>query len=189
MEKMILADTPVASSRDADTLDFDALVFAHGRFVLNVAYSVLRNPQDAEDIVQETFFRAFRAGGLGKIEHMRAWLGRIAWRLALNCARNRPQNQRNIQSGDLLRTLPAAEMAAEEIVIRKERAALLERVLLSLPRDLRETFVLLTVEGMTSQSAAEILGIPDGSVRDRLSRARKVIKEKLTALAEANNER
>jgi RNA polymerase sigma-70 factor, ECF subfamily len=189
MERMILADTPVASSCDADILNFDALVLAHGRFVLNIAYSVVRNPQDAEDIAQETFFRAFRAGDLSKIEHMRAWLGRIAWRLALNCARNRSEDRRNIRSEDLLRTLPAAETAAEEILIRKERAALLERVLLSLPRDLRETFALLTVEGMTSQSAAEILGIPDGSVRDRLSRARKVIKEKLTALAEANNER
>ena len=70
MERMILADTPVASSCDADTLDFDALVFAHGRFVLNIAYSVLRNPQDAEDIAQETFFRAFRAG---RLEQNRAY--------------------------------------------------------------------------------------------------------------------
>ena len=183
-----MADTPVASSCDADTLDFDALVFTHGRFVLNIAYSVLRNPQDAEDIAQETFFRAFRAGNLGKIEHMRAWLGRIAWRLALNHARNRSGDRRNILSEDLLRTLPAAETAAEEMLIRKERALLLERALRSLPRNLRETFVLLTVEGMTSQSAAEILGIPDSSVRDRLSRARKVLKAKLAALAEVNNE-
>ena len=189
MEKMILADTPVASSCDADTLDFDALVVTHGRFVLDIAYSVLRNPQDAEDIAQETFFRAFRTGDLSKIEHMRAWLGRIAWRLALNHARNRSRDRRKILSEDLLRTLPAAETAAEEMLIRKERAILLERVLLSLPRDLRETFVLLTVEGMTSQNAAEILGIADSSVRDRLSRARKALKEKLTALAEASNER
>ena len=182
-----MADTPVASSCDAATVDFDALVCAHGRFILNIAYSVLRNPQDAEDIAQETFFRAFRAGDLSKIEHMRAWLGRIAWRLALNHSRNRSGDRRKILSEDLLRTLPAAETAAEEMLIRKERAILLERALLSLPRELRETFILLTVEGMTSQSAAEILGIPDSSVRDRLSRARKLIKVKLAALAEVNH--
>jgi RNA polymerase sigma-70 factor (ECF subfamily) len=188
MGTIILANMPVASSCDDHTLDFDALVFAHGRFVLNIAYSVLRNPQDAEDIAQETFFRAFRAGDLGKIEHMRGWLGRIAWRLALNHSRNRSEDRRKIRSEDLLRTLPAAETAVDEMLVRKERAILLERVLLSLPRDLRETFVLLTVEGMTSQNAAEILGIADSSVRDRLSRARKIMKEKLTALAEVNNE-
>jgi len=188
MEKMILAAMPIASSCEADNLDFDTLVFAHGRFVLNIAYSVLRNPEDAEDIAQETFFKAFRAGDLGKIRHMRAWLGRIAWRLALNRSRNRSGDQRTIRSEDLFRNLPAWETSAEELLFRKERAILLERVLLSLPRDLRETFVLLTVEEMTSQSAAEILGIPESSVRNRLFRARKVMKEKLTALAEGHNE-
>jgi RNA polymerase sigma-70 factor (ECF subfamily) len=64
----------------------------------------------------------------------------------------------------------------------------LERVLLSIPRDLRETFVLLTVEEMTSRSAAEILGIPESTVRNRLLRARALIKEKLAALMEESNE-
>jgi DNA-directed RNA polymerase specialized sigma24 family protein len=81
MEKMILAEMPLASSCDTETLDFDTLVYTHGRFVLNIAYSVLRNSEDAEDLVQETFFRAFRSGDLGKVTHIRAWLGRIAWKL------------------------------------------------------------------------------------------------------------
>jgi RNA polymerase sigma-70 factor, ECF subfamily len=188
MERMMLAETTVASSCDADILDFDVLVNAYGRFIFNIAYSVLRNPEDAEDIAQETFFRAFRSGNAAKVERMRPWLGRIAWRLALNRSRNRSRDLRNIRAEDVLQTLPGREINAEQMLIRKERAILLERVLSSLPRDLRETFALLTVEGMTSQNAAEILGIAESSVRDRHSRARKVIKEKLAALAEGNNE-
>ena len=88
------------------------------------------------------------------------------------------------KSDDLLRTLPSRERGAEEALIRKERALLLERVLLSLPHDLRETFVLLTVEEITSRSAADILGIPESSVRNRLFRARNMVKEKLAALME-----
>jgi len=65
MKKMILAEMPVASWCDADILDFDALVHAHARFVLNVAYAVLRNSEDAEDAAQGTFFNAFRSGDLG----------------------------------------------------------------------------------------------------------------------------
>jgi len=183
-----LAEMPIASSCDTGTLDFEKLVFAHGRFVLNVAYSVVRNSQDAEDIVQETFFKTFRVGNLEKVEHMRAWLGRIAWRLALNRVRSHSGNQKKIQSDDLLRTMPSRESDAEELLIQRERAILLERVLLSIPGDLRETFVLLTVEEMTSRSAAEILGIPESSVRDRLLRARTLIKEKLAALVEEINE-
>jgi RNA polymerase sigma-70 factor, ECF subfamily len=189
MEKMILAETPIASSCDTETLDFDTLVSTHGRFVLNIAYSVLRNSEDAEDVVQETFFRAFRSGGLDKIKHMRAWLGRIAWRLALNRRRRRSGSQLRVESDDILRTLPSHETGAEELLIRQERANLLEHILLSLPRDLRETFLLLAVEGITSRDAAEIIGIPDSSVRDRLYRSRKLMKEKLAALVEKSHER
>jgi RNA polymerase sigma-70 factor, ECF subfamily len=189
MEKMSLAEMPTVSPFDADTLDFETLVYEHGRFVVSIAYAVVRNSEDAEDIAQETFFRAFRAGNLGKIEHMRAWLGRIAWRLALNRSRSRSRDQKKFQSDELLRTLPSQGTGAEELLIRKERMALLESILLSLPRDLRETFILLTVQGITSRNAAAILDIPESSVRNRLLRARRLIKEKLAALMEESNER
>jgi RNA polymerase sigma-70 factor, ECF subfamily len=188
MEKMILAEMPVESSCDDNVLDFDTLVHTYGRYVMSVAYAVIRNPEDAEDVVQETFFRAFRSDNLSNIEHMKAWLGRIAWRLALNRSRNRSRDPKKIQSDELLRTFPAQETGAEELLIRKERMALLDRVLLTLPRDLRETFILLTVDEMTSRSAAEILCIPESSVRNRLFRARGLIKEKLAALMEERNE-
>jgi RNA polymerase sigma-70 factor, ECF subfamily len=184
MERTILAEISVANSCNAGALDFDALVHEHGKFVFSVAYSVLRHSEEAEDIAQETFFKAFRAGNLSKIGNLRAWLGCITWRLALNRARNRSGNQTKIQSDDLLRTLPSLEKRADEVLIRKERTVWLERVLLSLPRDLQETFILMTVEEMTSRSAAEILGIPESSVRNRLFRARNMVKEKLAALME-----
>jgi RNA polymerase sigma-70 factor, ECF subfamily len=184
MERTILAEMPTVAARDVEAFDFNTLVHEQGRFVLNVAYVVLRNLEEAEDVAQETFFKAFRAGNLYKIENMQAWLGRIAWRLAINRFRSRSRNHEKIQSEDLLHTLPSREKSAEEALIRKERTVLLERVLLSLPRDLRETFILLTTEGMTSRSAAEILGIPESSVRNRLFRARCMVKEKLAILME-----
>ena len=188
MEKMVLVEMPIKSSCDNDTLDFDALIYTYGHFVMNVAYAVVRNSEDAEDVAQETFFRAFRTGNLGNIENMKAWLGRVAWRLALNRYRNRSRDQQKIQSDELLRTFPARETGADELLVRKEMVTLLDRILLSLPRDLRETFVLLTVEEMTSRSAAHILDIPESSVRNRLFRARGLIKEKLAALMEESNE-
>ena len=184
-----MADIPVESSCGADTIDLDTLVNTYGKFVISVAYSVVRNSEDAEDVAQETFFRAFRVGNLDKIEHMKAWLGRIAWRLALNKSRRRSREQQKIQSDMFLQTLPARETGTEELLIRKERIALLDCILMSLPRDLRETFVLLTIEEMTSRNAAAILGIPESSVRNRLFRARGLIKEKIAALMEESNEK
>ncbi|MDR0843462.1 MAG: sigma-70 family RNA polymerase sigma factor, partial [Acidobacteriota bacterium] len=74
------------------------------------------------------------------------------------------------------------DVGAEELLMRRERASLLDGALQSLPRELRETFILLAAEEMTSRDAAEILGIPESSVRNRLFRARKQIKEKLAVL-------
>ena len=187
MEKMILAEM-LASSHEPGSVDFNALVYAHARFLINIAYGILRNPEDAEDVAQEAFLKAFRAGGLEKVENMRAWLGRITWRLALNRLRQKSGTQKKISSEDLLRTLPSREKGAEEVLIRKEREMLLERLLRSLPQDLWDTYLLLTIEGMTSRSAAAILGISESSVRDRVSRARNMMKEKLAALMEGSNE-
>ncbi len=180
-----MAEMPVARST---TLDFDSLVHTHSRYILNIAYAVLRNSEDAEDVAQETFFRAFRSGELGKVERIHAWLGRIAWRLAVNRWHQRSAIQQRFQPVDLLRALPAPGVRADELLIRKERGVLLENLLGSLPRNLREAFVLLTVEEMTSRNAAEILGIPESSVRDRLSRARRMLKEKLRSLMESCDE-
>ncbi len=179
MENVILAETPV---REVSAVDFDALVYAHARFVLNVAYSVLRNAEDAEDVAQETFFRAFRSGEVEKVERMRAWLARIAWRLALNRRHQRSGRRQDDVFGDVIPTLPSPVRGAEEILLMKERETLLAGLLRRLPRDLRETFALLTVEGMTSAEAAEVLDISESSVRDRWARARKLLKEKLAAL-------
>ena len=184
MERVILAETPLTRS---GAVDFDALVYAHGRLLLNIAYAVLRNTEDAEDVVQETFFRAFRSGEADKVERMQAWLGHIAWRLAVNRLKKRSKVERHVQFDELVRTFPIQDLGAEELLLKKEREALFERLLRSLPDDLRETFVLLSVGEMTSPVAAEVLGVSESTIRDRLLRARKLLKEKLSALMESSH--
>ncbi len=183
MERVILAETPLTG---AGAADFEALVNVYARLVFKVAYSILRNAEDAEDVVQETFFRAFRSGEVTRIGSMRSWLARIAWRLALDRVRKRLRDHGDGSSSDLLSQLPADAAGAEETLLRAEKLALLERLLRSLPRDLRETLQLVTSSGMTSAEVAELLGIDESSVRTRVSRARKHLKEKLAALTEGN---
>lgn len=183
MEKVILAETPLTR---AGAVDFEALVPAHARFVFKVAYSVLRNSEDAEDVVQETFFRAFRSSETSRVERMRPWLARIAWRLAVDRVRRRSGSRREAGSEDLLQSLPTGGAGAEESLLQGEKLALLDRLLRALPNDLRETLQLFTVEGMTYVEVAEVLGIPESSVRNRLARARQRLKEKLAALTEGS---
>jgi RNA polymerase sigma-70 factor, ECF subfamily len=184
MEKVILAETPLIRT----AVDFDALVHVYARFVYKVAFALLRNSEDAEDVVQETFFRAYRSGEAGNVERMRAWLARIAWRLAVDRIRRRPRLQQSTESEAILRQVPANHPSAEESFLLAERTAILDRLLRGLPRDFREPLLLSTVDGMTSAEISEVLGILESAVRTRLSRGRKVLKQKLAALMEGSYE-
>ena len=73
-----------AQSSTAATDEFAALVERQSRFVFRVAYSVLRNTHDAEDVVQETFLKLYRSGRWQGVDDERAFLARAAWRMAVD---------------------------------------------------------------------------------------------------------
>ncbi|HLY60537.1 MAG TPA: sigma-70 family RNA polymerase sigma factor [Terriglobia bacterium] len=171
-----------------DTADeFEAVVRDHSRVVYRIAYSVLRNHHDAEDATQETFIRCLRWWKrLDPGRDRRAWLARTAWRLALD---RRPKH-REVSLDDAAQavsTLRAGGAPVDEIAAHQQMEALLERLIATLPRELREPLMLSTVEDMTSPEIANVLGIPDGSVRTRLMRARQVLKEKLAVILAGKN--
>lgn len=175
---------PVA---DAAADEFEAIVHEHSGLVYRITYSVLRNHHDAEDATQETFIRCLRWWKrLDPVRDRRAWLARTAWRVALD---RRPTQRlaREISLDDAAQTiteLKAAGASADEIAETQQMQALLERLISALPRELREPLELSTVRELTSPEIAEILGIPEGSVRTRLMRARQILKEKLSVVLE-----
>lgn len=169
--------------------ELEAAVRAHARLVYRVAYSVLRNHHDAEDAVQETFLRVLRRRrNLSHVRDQRAWLARIAWRVALD----RKKVVAGIsldQAAEAVFQLRAAGAGAEEIAAGNEMAALLNQMIASLPRGLREAVTLSTVEEMTSAEVAAVLGIPAASARTRLFRARQLLREKLSSVLEGRHAR
>ena len=157
---------------ERDQADFSELVARQSRFVFRVAYAVLRNPQDAEDVVQDTFFKLHRSGAWRQMEDERAFLARAAWRLAVD---HLPR----------LRPLPPSEAAVashEQGVIARDLHATVHRLMDALPEELRQPLALSAIEELTSQQIALVMGIPDGTVRTRLMRARQILKEKLKCL-------
>jgi len=174
---------------DAAGDEFEAAVHAHARYVYKVAYSVLRNHHDAEDAAQETFLRFLKhRRRWAEIRDRRAWLARTAWHVALDRRRGNPEVALD-DAVEAVSKLRAQGMNAEEIAAQCEMRALLERLTAALPRDLRDALTLSTVEEMTSTQISEVLGIPEGSVRTRLMRARELLREKLLALLERKHER
>jgi RNA polymerase sigma-70 factor (ECF subfamily) len=165
--------------------DLDAMVREHARFVFRVAFSVLRNREDAEDAAQETFMRLMKQD-LRKIEQPRAWLARVAWRCALD--RTQRVREQSLDDEDFHQQLPSSAAGADEVLLEQQMKALLERMIEHLPRELRDVVRLSTVDEMTSAEAAQVLGIPDASVRTRLFRARQLLKEKMIKVLEGRNE-
>ncbi len=159
--------------------ELESLVREQARFVYQVCYSVLRHHHDAEDAAQETFVRVWRnRGKLAGIRELRGWLARIAWRVALD--RRRPKPELSLDdAAHAVAELRAAGATAEQLASGNQMAALLERLIASLPRELREPLVLSTIEEMTATDIAAALEIPEASVRTRVFRARQLLRAKL----------
>jgi len=172
---------PMADAGD-DVLE--ATVREHASLVYKVAYAVLRNHHDAEDATQETFIRVLRhRKHSAKVRQPRAWLARIAWRVALDRRKTRHEISFE-EATQAVRQLRAAGTGAEQLAAERQMMVLLERLIASLPRKLRHVLTLATVEEMSSVEIAEVLGIPEASVRTRLLRARQLLRQKLSGLLE-----
>jgi len=180
--QVILSESIPIAGAAGDELE--VAVREHARFVYKVAYAVLRNHHDAEDAAQEAFLRFWRhRKDWPRIRDRRAWLARTVWRVALDRRKFAPEVALD-EAAEAVRQLRAQGSSAEEIAAQAQMLGLLERLIATLPRELRDTLVLSTVEEMTSAEISEVLGIPEGSVRTRLLRARALLREKLAAVLE-----
>lgn len=182
MTERALANTSLMAWSREDALEL--AVREHARLVYRVAYSVLRNHHDAEDATQETFLRALRyRRKLEGVREAKTWLARIAWRVAVERAKKRPE----ISLSDDEISAAAAQLrsqmkSAEEFALGNEMAGLLSAMIASLPESLRDALRLSTIDELTPAEVADVLGTSEASVRSRLFRARQILKEKLTAL-------
>lgn len=169
--------------------ELELAVREHARFVYKVAYSVLRNHHDAEDATQETFIRVVRhRRQWAKVRDPRAWLARVAWRVAVDRRKPVPEIAFEASREEVLQ-LRGVGAGPEEIAGSRQMMVLLERLIAALPRDLRDPLTLSTVEEMSSAEIAQVLGIPESSVRTRVFRARQLLREKLLAVLEGKHAR
>jgi RNA polymerase sigma-70 factor, ECF subfamily len=156
--------------------EFEQRLADSSRLAFRVALGVLRNREDAEDVAQEAFLRAYRNfHRLRDRERFRAWLARIAWRLALDRRRAAGRRERReLASVDL-----ASAPTAEDLTASREFQRHLERAIDELPKKLRLALILAAIEGHDLREVARLLGLPEGTVKSRLHLARKQLAEKL----------
>ena len=157
-----------------------ALVEQYASTLYRVAFSVLRNPTDAEDAVQETFLRVLRhRDGLDEVRDHRVWLIRIVWNIVLDRKRRAKTRPETDDVEELARILPANGLSAEDRAAAAQHHAHVLSCVERLPAKEREVLMLSAFEELSSVEIASVLGITESSVRSRLFRARNLMAELL----------
>jgi len=158
--------------------EFEQRLSDSSTLAFRVALGVLRRREDAEDVAQEAFLRAHRSfATLRDRERFRAWLVRTAFRLALD--RMRGERRRARREDAVAMEAPAHADSAEDDAARGELRARVAEAVAELPEKLRIVTVLAAIEEHDLASVARLLELPEGTVKSRLHRARKVLAERL----------
>lgn len=174
------AAVSVEALRKGDRGSFARLIEEHSPQIYRLALRMLGDPQEAEDVLQETFLNAFRA--IGTFEN-RSSLGTWLYRIAANQALMRLRRSAPLEvsvdeslAGEEGEEVPSQLYdwccLPEEEFMTSEAQAQLEAAIGQLPPSLRAVFVLRDLHGLSTQETAEALGITAGAVKTRLSRAR-----------------
>jgi RNA polymerase sigma-70 factor (ECF subfamily) len=174
----------------ADQAQFAELAMEHMGSLYSAALRMTRNPSDAEDLVQETYLKAYRAfGSFKEGTNLKAWLYRILTNTFINSyrARKRRPEQTDIDDVEdlyLYRRLGGLEAAsvgrsAEEEVLEHFTESDVKEAVEALPEQFRLAVLLADVEGFSYKEIADILDIPIGTVMSRLHRGRKALQKTL----------
>jgi len=174
----------VARSIGGDADSFNELILRWERPIYALAYRTIGREEDARDVCQETFLRAFRAlpGFRGQAKFS-SWL----YRIALNLCRDWIRRERRApllqppEDGDLMELAAAAEPAEsiEDLVARKDLARSVERAMALLPEEQRTAIVLKEFHGLTFQEIANLAGCPLSTVKTRLYQGLTVLRREL----------
>jgi RNA polymerase sigma-70 factor (ECF subfamily) len=156
---------------------FAALVERHARLMFRVAYALHRNAQDAEDAVQEAFLKLYRGEAWRRMQDEKAFLARTVWRVALDRVGPKAGVMTDVAEMDLESSASSPEKNAVDAQMRRRLGQLID----GLPEEMRQVLMLSAVEEMTSPAVAAVLGIPEGTVRTRLMRARSELKKRYEA--------
>jgi RNA polymerase sigma-70 factor (ECF subfamily) len=185
------AASPEAAARTRATFESEALESIDSLY--RTALRLTRSPADAEDLVQDTYLKAFRA--IDSFEpgtNLRAWLFTILHNTARNRARDRARDNVTIdsetvdQAADLLTSGAAAGSTPEALLMRDTLTPELQAAIDALPEAFREAVWLRDVEEFSYAEIAAMLHIPAGTVMSRISRGRRMLFDRLQHLRPVN---
>lgn len=178
----------VVLCKKGDTEAFDVLVGRHQKKMLNIAYRMMGDYDEACDVTQEAFLAAYKSIKKFKAEaKFSTWL----YRIVVNYSKNRWKQLRSITqhegvsidaSGKIKIEGALCQVSANDTnpgaqMEKREREAQVQKCITSLDEEYREVLVLRDIQGLSYEEIKDILKIPDGTVKSRISRARNALKD------------
>ncbi|HVZ22689.1 MAG TPA: sigma-70 family RNA polymerase sigma factor [Vicinamibacterales bacterium] len=183
----------VARSRGGDVESFNQLILRWERPIYALAYRVIGREEEARDVCQEAFLRAFRAlpGFKGQAKFS-SWL----YRITLNLCRDWIRRQRRNPTSQIPEDMEAGDLAAdagpvesiEDLVARRELSAAVEEAMALLPEEQRTAIILKEYHGMTFQEIADLQGCPLSTVKTRLYQGLSVLRRQLQRTGQMDGE-
>jgi RNA polymerase sigma-70 factor (ECF subfamily) len=178
----------VALAQDGDSAAFNTLVSKYERKVFRVAKNITNNQEDAEDVLQETFLKAYsHIGGFQGNSKFYTWLVRIAVNEALMKLRKRKSGKtisldEGVDTGEeiMVREIAVWDDDPEKRYSQEEIRVLLADAVASLRPAFRTVFVLRDIEELSTEETANVLDLSVPAVKSRLLRARLQLRERLT---------
>lgn len=176
---------------NGDQEAFETLVTRHSQRAYQIAYGVLRNPEDAQEVAQDVFVRVYKAlGSFRGDSEFTTWM----YRIAMNLARNKYRWKRcrgfqkefsidaTLESDDgssIKYELPETRLGPDEETDLQEFTDRINKELYNLPELYREALVLRNVENLSYEQIADILGCKLGTIKSRIARAREELRKRL----------
>jgi len=179
--------------QSGDESAFQELIRRHERRVFRLLFRMMGNREEAEDVAQEAFLSLHRHGHRFRREaRFSTFVYRVAANAALNRRRTLGRNRNRVSelkvSQEAGFELPPAPRDPEDAAVGAEARERVQQALLELPDDLRVAVLLYDIEGQSYQDVAQVLGIPEGTVKSRIHRARNALRDQLRSYVDAANE-
>jgi RNA polymerase sigma factor (sigma-70 family) len=165
-----------------DVPHFEQAVLPHLDAAYNLARWLMRNEQDAQDVAQEAYLRAFRFFPGFRGDDGRAWLLKIVRNTCYTWLHTNRPLQDAAEFDENLFSLDSRVPNPEEVALQNGSGALVRKALEKLPPNFREVLILRELEGMSYREIADITGMPVGTVMSSLSRARGRLRQVLIGL-------
>lgn len=159
---------------------FEQTTLQHLDAAYNLARWLMGNPQDAEDMVQEAYLRAFKFFDSFHGSDSRAWLLTIVRNTCYTWLQHNRATALSTPFDEELHSVSCESMNAERLLLEKTDHEMLRQALEELPVEFRETVILRELEGLSYKEIALIVRVPLGTVMSRLARARRQLQQRLT---------